>query len=106
MHGIRGGRLREQVAIQAYTEAADSYGQLIKTYTTRETVRAEVKQLEGTEEDQGGQYQGRQTLRFVMRDTTLTQLDRLTWNGNDYEIIEVIERMHRGRILTVKAALL
>ena len=106
MHGIRAGRLREQVAIKAYTEAADSYGQAIKTYTTRATVRAEVKQISGDEESQGGQYQGRQLMRFTLRDTTLTQLDRLTWNGNDYEVIEVIERMHRGRVLTVKAALL
>jgi hypothetical protein len=43
---------------------------------------------------------------FTMRDVTLSQVDRLTWNGNDYEIIEVIERMHRGRVLVVKAALL
>jgi len=106
MHGIRAGRLREQVAIKAYTEAADSYGQAIKTYTTRATVRAEVRQLSGTEESQAGQYQGRQLMLFTMRDVTLSQVDRLTWNGNDYEIIEVIERMHRGRVLVVKAALL
>ena len=106
MHGIRGGRLREQIAIKAYSEAADGYGQMVKTYTTRETVRAEVKQLSGTEESQGGQYQGRGIFQFTIRDTTLAQVDRITWNGNDYEIIEIIERMHRGRVLTVKAALL
>lgn len=106
MHGIRGGRLREQVEIKAYTEAADSYGQMIKTYTTRETVRAEVKQLSGTEETQGGQYQGRGMFQFTIRHTTLAQADRITWAGNDYEIIEIIERMHRGRVLTVRAALL
>lgn len=104
MHGLRAGRLREQVAIKAYTEAADSYGQMIKTYTTRATVRAEVKQVSGTEESQGGQYQGRGLFQFTIRDITLAQVDRLTWAGNDYEIIEIIERMHRGRVLTVKAA--
>ena len=104
MHGLRAGRLREQVAIKAYTEAADSYGQMIKTYTTRATVRAEVKQLSGTEEAQGGQYQGRGLYQFTIRDITLAQIDRLTWAGNDYEIIEIIERMHRGRVLTVNAA--
>ena len=106
MHGIRGGRLREQIEIKAYTEAPDGFGQMIKTYATRATVRAEVKQLTGTEEDQGGQYQGRGLFRFTIRDTTVTQLDRFTWNGNDYEIISVIERMHRGRVITVTAALL
>lgn len=104
MYGLRAGRLREQVTIKAYTEAADSYGQEIKTYSTRTTVRAEVKQLQGTEELQGGQYQGRGLYQFTMRDVTLAQVDRLTWAGNDYEIIEIIERMHRGRVLTVKAA--
>ena len=106
MHGIRGGRLREQIEIKAYTEAADAFGQMVKTYATRATVRAEVKQLTGTEEDQGGQYQGRGLFRFTIRDTTIGQIDRITWDGNDYEIIEVIERMHRGRVMTVKAALL
>lgn len=107
MKPLHAGRLRESVAIKSYTEAADGYGQMVKTYSTGEIVRAEVMQLEGNEETQGGQYQGRGTFRFIMRYTPLSQTDRLVWDGNDYEIIEIIEsinQMHRTRVLTVKAA--
>ena len=104
MYGLRAGRLREVIVIKQYTEAQDSYGEAVKTYTTLKTVRGEARQLSGTEEIKGGQYADREVYQFTIRDTPIGVTNRLTYDSNDFEIIEIIDIRERGRMLKIKAA--
>ncbi|MBT8046402.1 MAG: phage head closure protein [Pontiella sp.] len=103
-HGIAAGRLRQSIEIQGFAEVADDFGAMTRTYSTRATVRAEAKQLSGTEEEAGGQYKGRAVYRFTIRATTITTTDRILYDSRIFEIFEIVDRMDRGRVLTVKAA--
>ena len=104
MHGMRAGRLRQLVTIQSCTEAQDVYGQVLKSWSTVNTVRAEVRPIEGTEVQDSGMYKGREVYQFIIRWTDLDSKNRLVYSGDNYEIISIMDRMERGRMLTVKAA--
>lgn len=100
---MRAGRLNRSVAIQGYTETQDSFGQVQRVYTTRDTVRAEVRPMNETESPAGGKYDGRTGYKITMRYTTITKKDRLIYDGETLEIAEVVDPSMRRRELNIKA---
>lgn len=100
---MRAGRLNQSVSIYEYSSAQDAYGQESKTYTLRETVRAEVKVISENENENGGKYVGRTAYRVTMRYTTLSKQNRLVWGSENLEISEIVDPSHRRRELVVKA---
>jgi len=101
---VRAGRLTESIQIYSYTSTQDSYGQETKTYTLTSTVRAEVKTLSESENENGGKIDGKSVYQFYLRYTDINKKDRITWNGRDFEIIEIITFGNRRGDMKIKAA--
>lgn len=103
MEIVRAGRLKESIEIWRYTTTRDDYGQETKTYTLLSTVRAEAKDLSESEKETGGKYEGRELVEFYLRYTDINKSDRIVWNNQNFEIIEVINKFNRNVDLTIKA---
>ena len=81
---MRAGRLRHTVEIQRATEAADATGQMIKTWSTIATRKAEIIPLSGDEYMDAQQIQSKVTHRVTMRYYDgLTSVDRLYWAAEE-----------------------
>ena len=74
---MRAGRLRHTVEIQRATEAADATGQMIKTWSTIATRKAEIIPLSGDE------YMDAQQIQSMRYYDGLTSVDRLYWAAEE-----------------------
>ena len=64
---MRSGRLRHRVELQSATEARDSHGQPVKTWSTQAVVWAGVEPIKGREGIVAMQVAATATIRVVIR---------------------------------------
>jgi SPP1 family predicted phage head-tail adaptor len=64
---MRAGRLSKRVALQRYSEAADGYGEQVRTWSTFATVWAGIEPLAAKERFAAQQINAHLTLRCVIR---------------------------------------
>jgi len=90
------GRLRERVTIQSATEARNSIGEVVQTWSTFGEAWASVDGLSSREVLQSGQQQTEVTHRVRLRYVDgLTQQMRLSWRGRTLEITSLLEHANR-----------
>jgi SPP1 family predicted phage head-tail adaptor len=87
---MRAGKLDERVAIRRKTTTQDSLGQPISTWTTLTTVWAEASELRAREFFEANSRQVEVTTRFRLRYTDFEYTDRLRWDSEDYEPVQII----------------
>ena len=100
---MRAGQRNKLIEIHSFTITEDDFGQVTKTYSLLKTVWAGVKSISETEPETGGKYEGRSIYEFKLRYTSLSKLDRIVWNGMNFEISEILNVRQRNTELIVRA---
>jgi len=91
--------------IRSKTITKDEYNEDIITWATFATVRAEVKDAQGTEGYQADQLTANRTSLFDIRYLAVTEQMQILYNDRYYEIVG-IQRPDRRRSLILKAYIL
>ena len=102
---MRAGKLRDLIEIHSYTSVLDDFGQPTKTYTLLKKAWSEAVPLSGTEPETGGKYEGRTIYQFSIRHTTIDMKNRIVFNGQNFEIFEILNQGGRNIELKIKAVL-
>ena len=90
---IASGERTHKVAIRNATEAADAYGELIRTYTTAKTVWGRVKQLSGREAEIARQIVASATHEVVIPyDSIVTEETQFEVRGRTFGIVAIDNR--------------
>lgn len=89
---MQAGRLRQRVALQSSTVAADTFGEPIQTWTTYSTVWADVQPMSGRERLYAQQAGAEINFRVVIRYNVLVlPTHRIVWGTRTLEISAVID---------------
>ncbi|MDP9192297.1 MAG: phage head closure protein [Acidobacteriota bacterium] len=81
------GQLDRCIRIEGRSQAQDSYGEQIETFTIVDSVRAAVKYMRGSEPFQGDQYNAKRVVQFTIRYRTgIDETARIVWEGDTYDI--------------------
>lgn len=102
------GSLDRRIVIERATEAQDAAGQPVPTWATFATLWASRKDVSDGERFSDGQELGTRVSRFVIRHSseakTVTAKDRISYDGDIYDILGVKETGHgRQRFLEITA---
>lgn len=101
------GKLDQQITLQAQTETADGGGGNTAAwadFATDATVWAEVFPRGGKEGLQDGAHNASAMFVFQIRNRTdVSELDRIMWGGEPYNIRRVARRGGREMYLTIEA---
>ena len=103
---IRAGRLRHRIKIEQFTETVDSLGSPIQAWSTRyDGVPASVEPLSGRELWQAQAVNPETTTKITMRwlDGVIAS-DRIVFNGQNYDIHQVLPDPTFRRMLVIHAA--
>lgn len=83
--------LNESVTILNYTSSTDAFGTPTETFITGDTINARVQPVSAKENIEAGRQATKQTFKVYIEPTTsINQTDRITYNSNDYDIVEKI----------------
>lgn len=95
------GRLRKKVNIQSVSEANDSFGEPVKTWSNFAANRwAEVEQTGGGESFTGSRIIDEKTVVFKMRFVKgITPKMRVVFGNENYDIESVINEGERNRYM-------
>lgn len=101
MEGMRAGKLRKRVTIQALTTAANDYGEMVETWSTAATVWGSLEPLlTGTREaftQAGSLVQARVSYQCRVRYRALSPVtNRLVVEGRTFEVAGVLDPDGRG----------
>lgn len=97
---VRTGRMRHRVSVQTAVESQDDHGELIKTWTTVDTVWADVFPFSGQETLTSEQIVAGVTHRVTIRyNATVTPAARLLFGSRTLEINSVIDRRETQRVM-------
>lgn|SRR5574337_65813 len=89
---MNAGKMDRRITLQRKSEAQDSFGEAIGTWTDIATVWAEVAPLTGKERWAAQQVKAEaDTLFRIHYLPGLTPLDRVLYNGKTYDVYSVIE---------------
>lgn len=99
---IRAGTLKHQISIERYTEQQDLFGEPIKSWSVLNTVRANLKPLNGKEEF-NIQIKNTVTHKITIRYTNITPKDRLTFNSRIFDIQYVLNINEENEELQILA---
>ena len=89
----RAGRYRHRVTIQRVTETKDADGGYVKTWADLATVWAEIRGVGGREYFDKDVVTSEVSCVFIIRfRSDLVPTDRLSWNGDSYEIVAIGDR--------------
>lgn len=96
---MKAGKLRQVITIQALdNEQQDSVGQPIQPWVDMLTVRADVEPLSGREYFSGQDPVSDTTTRITIRFLAgVTQRNRVVFDGEHYDILDVIDLDMRHR---------
>jgi SPP1 family predicted phage head-tail adaptor len=87
---MRSGTLRYQITILSRTTTRNTLKEVIETFTTYKTVRANVIYLNGGEVVKDSQIQNTYTKQFVIRyDTGVLENMIIRYDGADYNILYI-----------------
>lgn len=94
------GDLDTLIEIQSLTTIRDSFGGVVETWATIDTVWAQIKDLEGREYFLAQQARSEVTVKIVIRwrDNLLPQATRIKEGSRVYDILSVAERGRRDRL--------
>lgn len=94
---MRSGRLRHKVTVQTVSEATDSFGQAIKTWSTYAQPFASVEPLNGREFFTANADSSEVTVRIRLRYLSgLTTKMRVLWDSKYYNIESIIDPAERN----------
>jgi SPP1 family predicted phage head-tail adaptor len=94
---MNAGKLRHRVALQSCTTAKDAAGEDIRTYSTYDTVWAEIKALAGRELESAQQISEEITYKINIRyHTTVVSDHRILFGARIFEIVTVTDPDERN----------
>jgi len=87
------GRLNQRITIQNYSETQNSFGEVVRTYSTLYTRWAQVKPTGGTESIQADEKVASRVAEFTIRmqGTIINEAMRIVWNEYTWEIVSIDE---------------
>lgn len=81
------GQLDRRITLQTFSEATDSFGQEVKTYSTLASVWANVVEKVGSEGEDGDMLAATKKVEFIIRyRTDVNEQMRISYNSNIYKI--------------------
>ena len=100
MTRVRVPNLREEIVVQSNTPTQDAVGEMVESWGTLDTIRAEVIPLDADERFQGDQYHGVQVLQFKVRyRSDITSAMRISYNSKIYDLEPPINERQESKIL-------
>lgn len=91
------GRLDRKIVIEGKTQAQNSYGEPVATWSTYHTAFAQVQKAGGKEGEEASRITATNMVRFKIRFFAgITEDMRVLYNGNYYDIIEIQELDREG----------
>jgi SPP1 family predicted phage head-tail adaptor len=87
------GRLNQRIIIQNYSETQNSFGEVVRSYSTLYTRWAQVKPTGGSESIQADEKVASRIAEFTIRmqGTTIDEKMRIVWNSYTWEIVSIDE---------------
>jgi SPP1 family predicted phage head-tail adaptor len=79
----------QTIYIEEYTATTNSYGESIKTWTTKATVYGFIVSISKTETYNGDRVQGENRYILTCESRELTKANRVKYNNEYYNVIEV-----------------
>lgn len=103
---LAAGKLDRRIVLQRFSETRDAYNEPVKTWATLASRSASYEPLSDGERFRAGETAATASARFVIRwssaVSSLNSKDRLTFDGDTYEIVRVKEMGRReGLEITV-----
>lgn len=95
------GDLDQRITIQSFTVETDANGQDLPVWSTLKTVWAKVLYERADESTEADQLVAASIVKFIIRDTTITEVMRIRWEGNYYRVLG-IEEIGLNRYLAVR----
>lgn len=93
---MRAGALNKRVTLLQRSVATNSEHEVVQTFADLETVWAEVQDLRGSDFFGARQVVNDLTTRFRIRwRNDLTTMDRIRYDGRDFDIVQISELGHR-----------
>ena len=87
------GRLNQRIIIQNYSQTQNSFGEVVRSYSTLYTRWANVKPTGGAESIQADEKVASRIAEFTIRmqGTTINETMRIVWNSSTWEIVSIDE---------------
>jgi len=100
---MRAGGLDHRITIEQPSSSQDGFGEPDQTWSTLDTVWAEVFPVRGSEEFEGQQVYAENTLGFRIRHRSdITRKMRIDHDGDKYDIVSIVEpRGTRNEVLEI-----
>ena len=99
---MRARHLRHKILIEQVTETRDGFGDIVQTWTTYSTRRAEVEPLNGREYFDSKSVQADVTIRFRIRYLKdITPKMRINYDSRYFDIQSIINVKERKRELVL-----
>lgn len=93
------GELDRRITIQQASEAVDSYGQMVRTYSTLGQFWAKVDYASGEEGEDSNRLEAVKKVEFVIRyNASIGEKHRISWDGDTFEI-EAVLPVERKRFM-------
>ena len=81
------GQLDRRITIQTFSETTDNFGQEVKSFSTLDSVWANVVERVGREGEDGEMIAATKKVEFIIRyRTDVDEEMRITYNSNTYKI--------------------
>lgn len=87
------GRLNQRIIIQNYSQTQNSFGEVVRSYSTLYTRWANVKPTGGSESIQADEKVASRIAEFTIRmqGITIDEKMRIVWNDFTWEIVSIDE---------------
>ena len=85
------GNLDRYIVIESYTEAADSYGEKVKTWSTYHSTFANMNITSGTEQVSADELTGKLNVDWTIRyKSGINEKMKISYDGEYYQITAVL----------------
>ena len=99
---MQAGKLNKRITIQEYSEASNSIGEPIKSWSDVATVWAGFKTLKGSEKFRNEQVLADVSASIIIRyRDDVTSKQRIIFGSNTYEILSVINPEMANKMLLI-----
>ena len=107
MLGTCAGKLNRRIALQSNAPIQDTYGDMIESWSLIGNVWAEMVSAKGSEKFTAQQDAGFDTVVWRIRyRSDLDNLDRVVYDGQNYDILGVNEEGYRTNLILITKAIL
>lgn len=102
---IRAGLLDRRIRLERRIDRVDDVGQVVSDWVLRAEVWARVEPIAGRESYGEQQFVATGDLRFTIRwRDDVTPLERVVYDGRDYDVLSVVETGRREGLVIVAQA--